>query len=150
MAPLETGAPNHRPLLRIQQPWRRCRHLPSRQLVSPPLPKTSPAHHSLLRILPLLQLAPIPSVIPIEKKLSSMQRCHCCPSSACSVCSDVIAALPPHGHAVRFLPMAKNFSLGNLNENKFSSYCSHLLSFFSTTLWRTFSQGIESISNTVV
>ena len=41
-------------------------------------------------------------------------------------------------HAVRFLPMAKNFSLGNLNENKFSSYCSHLLSFFSATQWRIF------------
>ena len=38
-------------------------------------------------------------------------------------------------HAVRFLPMAKNFSLGNLNENKFSSYCSHLLSFFSIKDW---------------
>ena len=49
-------------------------------------------------------------------------------------------------HAVRFLPMAKNFSLGNLNENKFSSYCSHLLSFFPNSESLAFSQGIESMS----
>ncbi len=36
-------------------------------------------------------------------------------------------------HAVRSLPTAKNFTLGNMIENKFSSYCSRLLSFFSET-----------------